>query len=111
MGNRRLAPATDRMVTNSYTFRVLLQQHGHLLHLDFPRPTNGPKSTSPIAAAGSAVSTSLATSPAVGSLAFHGWNQPHPPRIALRFDGWMLPKAGVGFVWMLEREVAPVGAA
>jgi hypothetical protein len=33
------------------------------------------------------------------------------PSIALRFDGWMLPKAGVGFVWVLEREMAPVGAA
>jgi hypothetical protein len=31
--------------------------------------------------------------------------------ITLRFDGWMLPKAGVGFVWVLEREMALVGAA
>jgi hypothetical protein len=31
----------DRMVAISYTYRVLLQQHGHLLHLDFPRPTKG----------------------------------------------------------------------
>jgi hypothetical protein len=28
------------------------------------------------------------------------------PSIALRFDGWMLPKAGVAFVWVLEREIA-----
>jgi hypothetical protein len=27
------------------------------------------------------------------------------PSIALRFDGWMLPKAGVAFVWVLEREL------
>jgi hypothetical protein len=26
--------------------------------------------------------------------------------IALRFDGWMLPKVGVAFVWVLEREMA-----
>jgi hypothetical protein len=28
------------------------------------------------------------------------------PSIALRLDGWMLPKAGVAFVWVLERELA-----
>lgn len=28
------------------------------------------------------------------------------PSIALRFDGWLLPKAGVAFVWVLEREMA-----
>jgi hypothetical protein len=35
------------------------------------------------------------------------------PSIALRFDDWMLPKAGVAFVWVLEREMVPstVGGA
>jgi len=28
------------------------------------------------------------------------------PSISLRFDGWVLPKAGAAFVWGLEREVA-----
>jgi hypothetical protein len=26
--------------------------------------------------------------------------------IALRFDGWIPPKAGVVFVWVLDREMA-----
>ena len=30
------------------------------------------------------------------------------PSVALGFDGWVLPKAGVAFVWVLEREMAPV---
>jgi hypothetical protein len=28
------------------------------------------------------------------------------PGIALGFDGWVLPKAGIAFVWVLEREMA-----
>ena len=33
--------ATQGIITLAY--RVLLRQHGHLLHLDFPRPTKGLK--------------------------------------------------------------------
>lgn len=28
------------------------------------------------------------------------------PSVAVRFDGWVLPTAGVVFVWVLENEVA-----
>jgi hypothetical protein len=27
------------------------------------------------------------------------------PSIEVGFDGWALPKAGVGFVWVLEEEM------
>ena len=30
------------------------------------------------------------------------------PSIALRFDGWVLPKAGVAFVWVLKDEMTTV---
>ena len=32
------------------------------------------------------------------------------PSIALRFDGWILPKSSMAFVWVLEREMASAGA-
>jgi hypothetical protein len=33
------------------------------------------------------------------------------PSIALPFDGWIPPEAGVAFVWVLERELAPPGVS
>jgi hypothetical protein len=104
--------AADRMVAISYVYRVLLQQHGHLLHRDFPRPTKGLKVHFAYGGCGIRrvnVIDHIASrrQPGLSRL-----NRPHStPSIALRFDGWMLPKAGVGFVWVLEREMVPVGAA
>jgi hypothetical protein len=33
------------------------------------------------------------------------------PSIGVSFDGWMLPKAGVAFVWVLQREMASAKAS
>lgn len=33
--------AVNHEVTLSYTYRVLVQRHGHLLYLDVPRPATG----------------------------------------------------------------------
>ena len=32
------------------------------------------------------------------------------PSVDVRFDGWMLPKAGVAFGWVLERQIAASAA-
>jgi hypothetical protein len=102
----------DRLVAISYTYRVLLQQHGHLLHLDFPRPTKGLKVHF---AYGGCGIRRVNVVDYIASSRQPGLSRLEPtaptPSIAFRFDGWMLPKAGVGFVWVLEREMAPVGAA
>jgi hypothetical protein len=106
--------AARRMVALSYTYRVLVQQHGHLLHLDFPRPTKGLKVHFAYGGCGirrvnmvdyiaSSRQPGLSQLPAAAPT----------PSIALWFDGWMLPKAGVAFVWVLEREMAlaPIAGA
>lgn len=97
----------QRMVTIAYTYRVLVQQHGHLFHLDFSRPTKnarvhfaygncGIRHVSVLDYIASSAQPGLSKLPA---------SEP-TPSIALRFDGWILPKAGVAFVWVLEREMA-----
>ena len=49
---------------------------------------------------------SSTTSRAAAARACRGCPPSEPtPSIALRFDGWILPKAGVAFVWVLEDEV------
>jgi hypothetical protein len=99
----------DRRVAISYTHRLLVQQHGHLLHLDITRPAKGLKVHFAYGGCGirhvnvvdyiaGSKQTRLSRLPASGPT----------PSIALGFDGWVLPKAGIAFVWVLEREMAPV---
>jgi hypothetical protein len=103
------AMAGDRRVAISYTHRLLVQQHGHLLHLDISRPAKGLKVHFAYGGCGirhvnvvdyiaGSSQTRLSRLPASGPT----------PSVALGFDGWVLPKAGVAFVWVLEREMAPV---
>ncbi|MFD9889743.1 hypothetical protein ACFWY9_10400 [Amycolatopsis sp. NPDC059027] len=93
-------------VTVSYTYRILAQCHGHLLYLDLPRPTKGlhvqlnygqadiryvnvlDYFASPEA---SRVERSPTTAPA--------------KTVDVGFDGWVFPRAGVAFVWVLEDEL------
>ena len=103
--------ATAREVTISYTYRVLVQQHGHLLHLDLSKPTNGLRVQFAYGDCGIRHVTVLdyiagGRQPGLSRLPASG----PTPSIALRFDGWILPKAGVAFVWVLEREMAPAQA-
>jgi hypothetical protein len=95
-------------VTLSYTYRVLVQRHGHLLFLDLSRPTKGVHVqldydqvdirqvnvvdyfASPDA---SRVERSPSTAPA--------------KTIDVGFDGWVFPRAGVAFVWVLQDELDP----
>jgi hypothetical protein len=101
------ADATDgRTVTISYTYRVLVQQHGHLLYLDIGKPTKGLRVQFAYGGCGIRhvnVLDYIASSRQPG-LSRLPASAP-TPSIALRFDGWMLPKAGVAFVWVLEREL------
>jgi hypothetical protein len=98
----------ERATAISYTYRVLVQQHSHLLGLDISRPTEGLRVQFAYGNCGiryvsvldyiaSSMQPSLSRLPA---------SEP-TPSIALNFDGWILPKAGVAFVWVLEREMVP----
>jgi hypothetical protein len=107
LGDR--AMTGDRRVAISYTHRLLVQQHGHLLHLDISRPAKGLKVHFAYGGCGirrvnvldyiaGSSQTRLSQLPASGPT----------PSVALGIDGWVLPKAGVAFVSVLEREMAPV---
>lgn len=90
----------------SFTYRALVQQHGHMLHVDLTKPTKG-----------------LAVSLAYGGAGIRHVNvaayvaaakQPNisrrpssdpSPSVSLTFDGWALPKAGVVFGWVLDTEL------
>jgi hypothetical protein len=100
-------------VTISFTYQVLARQAGHLLYLDVPRPAKGlhvqfwygdtgihhVDALDFIASAGRPrIVRTPATAPT--------------PSIDIGFGGWVFPRAGVGFVWVLEGEMAaPVSGA
>jgi hypothetical protein len=88
-----------------------VQQHSHLLHLDIGKPTKdlrvqfaygdcGIRHVNVVHYIASSRQPGLSRLPA---------SEP-TPSIALRFDGWILPQAGVAFVWVLESEMAPAGS-
>jgi hypothetical protein len=92
-------------VAISFAYRTLVQRNGHLFHLDFSRPTRDVKVQFAYGDCGicyvnvldyiaSSKQSGLTRLPASGPT----------PSIALRFDGWILPKAGVAFVWVLVEE-------
>lgn len=101
------AATAGEAVTVSYTYRALVQQHGHLLYLDVPRPTKGIEVQFNYADAGicyvntldfmaSAEQPLVQTSPA----------DVPAKSVTVRFDGWLFPRSGVAFVWVLEDELA-----
>lgn len=106
----RPAEAGAKEVTISYTYRVLAQQSGHLIWLDIPKPTKGLKIDFRYGGCGiryvnvvnfiaSAQPTRITESPA----------SVPTPSIEVSFDGWVFPKSGVAFVWVLEKEEAKHG--
>jgi hypothetical protein len=89
-----------RAVSISYSYRVLVQQLGHLLALDIGTPTHDLRVQFAYRGCGIRhinVADYIASSrqPRLSRLPASGTT----PSIALRFDGWILPKAGVAFVW------------
>jgi hypothetical protein len=95
-------------VTVAYTFRVLVQKHGHLIHIDLARPTKGFNAQFSYGNCGirhvnvvdyvaSARRSRITRLPASGPT----------PSVEVAFDGWIMPKAGVGFVWVLDDELPP----
>lgn len=103
----RQAVSAGEEVAIAYTYKVLVQQAGHLLYLDIAQPTNG-------------IAVSLSYGEAgirhVSALDFIASSRPTrvlrsskavPTRsIDIGFDGWVFAKSGVAFVWVLEREMA-----
>jgi hypothetical protein len=98
--------SSGRTVTISYTYRSLVQRHSHLLHLDLARPTKG--FTAELRYGGCGIRHVNVLDYVAGS------KQPHisgliasdpTPSAEVSFAGWVFPKGGVAFVWVLEDEL------
>lgn len=97
----------DQEVTVAYTYRVLAQRNSHLLYLDLPRPTKGLHVQLDYAHAG------IRRMNTVDFFSSSQESRVEQPRTAddtkvvnIGHDGWMLPRAGVVFSWVLEEELS-----
>lgn len=96
----------DQEVLVSYTFRVLVQRNSHMLQFRLGKPTKGYKVELWYGGCGirrvnvldfiSGADQPRITRPADADAA---------PMVGMSFDGWVFPKAGVAFCWVLEGEM------
>lgn len=95
----------DDRVTIAYTYRVLIQRHGHLLYLDLPRPTKGLHVRLDYTAAGiRRVNTLDYFASSQSSVVEHAPATGAAKTVNVSFDGWVFPRSGVAFVWVLDDE-------
>lgn len=90
----------------AFIYRVLVQKHVHLLYLDVSKPTRG------LTVELDYADTDIRFVNALDFIA--SAQQPHTLRspksvpgrsVSISFDGWVFPKSGVAFVWVLEEEI------
>ncbi|MEY9838598.1 hypothetical protein [Streptacidiphilus sp. EB103A] len=97
--------SSPREVTVSYTYRVLVRQHGHLLYLNVGTSTKGLKIALRYGGCGI---RSVNTLPFIASATPSRLSQTPAsvptPAVEVSFDGWVWPRSGVTFVWELESE-------
>jgi hypothetical protein len=96
-----------REVIVSYAYRVLVQRNGHVVHLDVSRPSKGLTVQFSYAACGIRHVNVLdyiasARRPRVS----RGQSSGVAKQVEVAFDGWVFPKAGVAFVWVLDDETS-----
>jgi hypothetical protein len=97
---------SGELVTVAYTYRVLVQRHGHLLYLDLPRPTKGLHVQLDYARAGIRRVNTLDFIASSEDTRIDETPSSVPARtIDIGFDGWVFPRSGVAFVWVLEDEL------
>lgn len=99
--------AKKKPVAVAYTYRALVRQRGHLLHLDISQPTKGLHVEFSYKNCGIAYVNVLdyiagASQPQIAQLPA---DDP-TPSVEISYDGWVFPKGGVAFVWVLDSEVA-----
>jgi hypothetical protein len=97
---------TDEEITVAYTYRVLVQRLGHLLYLDLPRPTKGLRVRLDYHAADiHFVNTLDYFASAKQARVDHAPSGTPAKTVDVSFGGWIFPRSGVAFVWVLEQEV------
>lgn len=97
---------TGQPVTVVYTYRVLVQRHGHVLYLDSPRPIKGLKVQFNYADAGIRRVTTLDFIASAETARVEDAPGSVPGRsVSIGFDGWVFPRSGIASVWVLEGEM------
>jgi hypothetical protein len=101
--------AAGNEVTVSYTYRVLVQRHGHVLYLDFPRPAKGSHIQLNYAGAGIRRINTLDYIASNQQARVDYTPDDSPAKtVDVGFDGWVFPRSGVAFVWVLKEELDQV---
>lgn len=99
--------AKENEVTVAYTYRVLAQRHSHLLYLDLPRPTKGLHIQLNYDNAGiRRINTLDYFAGTQQARVDHAPTSTPAKTVDVAFDGWIFPRSGVAFVWVLEEEIA-----
>ncbi|WP_163512156.1 hypothetical protein [Fodinicola acaciae] len=105
-----LGIADGRQITISFTYRALVRRHGHLLYLELPRPTKGWRMQLAYGDAGIQRVNTLDFIAGVERARIDR----SPATVAARtvgvsYDGWIFPRSGVAFVWVLNDELSQRG--
>jgi hypothetical protein len=91
----------------AYTYRVLVQRHGHVLYLDLPRPSKGLRVQFTYQGAGIRRVTALDFIASSEPTRVGQTPASVPARsVDIGFDGWIFPRSGVAFVWVLDDELS-----
>lgn len=97
-----------REVTVAYTYRALVQQLGHAVFINIPRPARGLRVRMNYSRTGIRQAT-----------VWDFITSAHNPRVTVSpstvptrsvdvgFDGWVFPRAGIVLSWVLDTEVTP----
>jgi hypothetical protein len=100
--------ATGDEVTVAYTYRVLVQRLSHLLYLDLQRPAKGLHVRLDYQVAGIRFVNTLDYFAGAEQARVDKAPSSTPAKtVDVAFDGWIFPRSGVAFVWVLEEEISP----
>jgi len=95
-----------REVVIEYTYEVLVQRASHLIELGVGKPCKGLDIQLWYGDCGIRhVSVVDLIASAQEPRVMRGSVSDRKPMVKVSFDGWVFPKSGVGFVWVLETEV------
>ncbi|WP_199845124.1 MULTISPECIES: hypothetical protein [Streptomyces] len=93
-------------VTISYTYRVLVQRHGHVLHLDLAQPTKDFRAELWYGDCGIRRMNVIDYLSGPRQPRYRHLDASDPsPSVEVAYEGWTFPKGGVAFVWVLEDEM------
>lgn len=100
-----IEPGPDEGCQVSYTYRVLAPQHGHLLFLDFDKPSKGVQIDFAYTGCGIKHVNAVDFLAGAKTSRIHHSSPTVPTSvISLSYDGWIFPKSGIAYTWSLDTE-------